>query len=178
MRSVCGRSTRSLGVTLSEQRGISIGIAPRASDNLDAALLYAPGRSELHLTINAKRRLRVTELHGDRHLFNALGATRPIGFSVRWFADDVEVPKEMIDDIAFTNRTEFRWACDIQIDRGKSSVVTIPVRQVFEPETKRGKLNIVYEYRWLFGLLRQQLSFDLFVYPNQVREAMLSGSDA
>jgi hypothetical protein len=141
----------------------TISRAPRESPNVDAVLVFDPSSAELQLRISAKRNLRVCELQGSRRVLDAFGARQPLGFSTRWFGDEADVPKEMIEDVAFTNRAEFRWGCDIGVDAGNSAQVAIPAKGLIEPAAAHGIWSVVYEYPKLFGLVREKLSFTLAI---------------
>lgn len=73
------------------------------------------------------------------------------------------MPKEMLEDVAFTNRVEFRWGCDIGVTAGNSAQVVLPAKGLIDPTAAHGIWSVVYEYRKFFGLVREKLSFTLAI---------------
>jgi hypothetical protein len=149
----------------------TISRSPHESPNLDAVVMFDASRTELQIHITAKRDLRVCELQGTRRVLAAFGATQPRGFTTRWFADEAEVPKEMIDDVAFTNQTQFRWGCDIPISRGSTTSIVLPAKGILDAGSAHGIWEVIYEYRRFFGLLREKFSFPVAI---DARETQLA----
>jgi hypothetical protein len=141
----------------------TISRSPRQSPNMEAVLTYDATGPELQLYISAKRDLRVCELQGSRRVLEAFGATQPPDFSTRWFADEAEVPEQMIEDVAFTNRVEFRWGCDIPISSGNSTHIVLPAKGLLDASVAHGIWSVVYEHRKFFGFVRETLSFSVAI---------------
>lgn len=118
---------------------------------------------KLLLELRASRRLPIVELQGPRELLQAYGATKPTDFEQRWFADDAEVPAQMMDEVAFTNRSEFRWGCNVPMKAGAVAVISIPNEVTKPPPLNLGIVSVVYEYSRFFGLWHRKLAASIAV---------------
>lgn len=126
------------------------------SPNLDIELRL--GQGGLLLELRATRDLTVTEVQGPRELLDLFEAQKPEEFVTRWFADDVEVPAEMMEEVAFMNRTDFRWGCDIPMKRSTSTIVPIQAKKMPSGPLPLGIITVNYEYKRLFGLFVRSYS--------------------
>lgn len=129
--------------------------------NLTPRLWSEPG--QLVLDLKAHRRLTVTEVQGSKELLAAFGAKRPESFAPRWFADDADVPGEMMEDVAYTNQTDFRWGCQIQMGKGATARVEIPATESPAGAMPLAIISVVYEYHLLFGLIRRKFAASIAV---------------
>lgn len=110
--------------------------------------------SALEIRVFAKRSVTLIEVQGDRSVIEAFGATKPEGYSVRQFGENVETPDEMKDDVAFMNKSQFRWGCKVPVAAGAEHIIHMPA--VGGPGREKGVLALAYEYPKLFGLLQRK----------------------
>jgi hypothetical protein len=132
----------------------------------------------LSLRLTANRSLRVVEIQGPKHLLRAYGITRPSNFVGRWFADEADIPTEMMDDIAFTNRVEFRWGCDIPVAAHSRETVELPTTVTEIQPIDLGIVDVVYEYSTFFGLMRRKFSASLAVGSRENRKEAVEANAA
>jgi hypothetical protein len=116
------------------------------------------GRS-LCLRVKSAVPIKIVEIQGSKRFIESFGGSMPTGFRIRWFADDKHVPKEMMDDIAGLNLANFRWGCDLPVSPQASTIISIPVTTRPPKDRTRGTLDVVYERRKLFGLIRERTFF-------------------
>lgn len=69
----------------------------------------------------------------------------------------------MMDDVAFTNRSEFRWGCNIPMKAGAVAIISIPSEATQPPPLNLGIVSVVYEYSHFFGLWRRKLAASIAV---------------
>lgn len=121
-------------------------------DFVATSLTFNASAQALELKVRAKRAVTLIELQGDRGLIDAFGATMPSGFSVKQFGESVEIPDGMKDDIAFMNKSQFRWGMNIPLAADRDHTITMPASG--GQGRDKGVLTLAYEYPKLFGLFK------------------------
>ena len=120
-------------------------------DWMSSVFQFDRAASTLVIRVSAKKKLRITELQGDRSLLDAFGASMPAGFREMKFGEGVEIPEEMKSDVEHMNRLQFRWGCDFPMAAGETCEIRVPA---VGPGAERGVITIGYEFPKLLGLTK------------------------
>jgi hypothetical protein len=120
------------------------------------------------------RKLRVVELQGPKALLRAYGVAMPANFSIRWFGDDADISPKAMDEVAFINQSDFRWACDISMAANSETTVSMPAKVNEVLAIDLGIVRVVYEYKRFFGLIHRKFSSSIAVGSRENRKIMES----
>lgn len=118
-------------------------------DYLQASIAYSAERNAIELTVSAKRAIQIVELQGYTSTLEQFGACMPKSFQKKVFGEGVEIPPEMAVEMEVINKSQFRWGCDIFLEKGSKETISIQSTKCGEDSAV---FTLAYAFTKLFGL--------------------------